>query len=99
MGFLARRRVPLLHRRGGAGIGGEYAAVDATVQELIPARRRGFTDPVINGSFWVGAALGAFGATVVLDPAVMDPERGWRTAFFVRGAIGFVILLMRRFIP
>ena len=55
----------------GAGIGGEYAAVNATIQELIPARRRGFTDLVINGSFWVGAALGALGAVVVLDPAVV----------------------------
>ncbi len=52
----------------GAGIGGEYAAVNATIQELIPARRRGFTDLVINGTFWVGAALGAVGALVVLDP-------------------------------
>ena len=47
----------------GAGIGGEYAAVNATIQELIPARRRGFTDLVINGSFWLGAAIGALGAT------------------------------------
>ena len=56
----------------GAGIGGEYAAVNATIQELIPARRRGFTDLVINGSFWVGAAIGALGAVVVLDPAVVS---------------------------
>ena len=58
----------------GAGIGGEYAAVNATIQELIPARRRGFTDLVVNGSFWLGAAIGAIGALVVLDPAVMPPE-------------------------
>ena len=45
----------------GAGIGGEYAAVNATIQELIPARRRGFTDLVVNGSFWLGAAIGALG--------------------------------------
>ena len=57
----------------GAGIGGEYAAVNATIQELIPARRRGFTDLCINGSFWVGAAIGAAGALVVLDPNVMNP--------------------------
>ena len=47
----------------GTGIGGEYAAVNATIQELIPARRRGFTDLVINGSFWLGAAIGALGLT------------------------------------
>jgi MFS family permease len=83
----------------GAGIGGEYAAVNATIQELIPARRRGFTDLVINGSFWLGAALGAVGALVVLNPAVMNPELGWRAAFVIGGVIGFVVLLLRRFIP
>ncbi|MBV8096249.1 MAG: MFS transporter [Acetobacteraceae bacterium] len=83
----------------GAGIGGEYAAVNATIQELIPARRRGFTDLVVNGSFWLGAALGALGAVVVLDPRLLPPEIGWRLAFVIGGAIGFVILLLRRFIP
>ena len=52
----------------GAGIGGEYAAINSTIQELIPARVRGWTDLVINGSFWIGAALGAFGSIVLLDP-------------------------------
>jgi MFS family permease len=83
----------------GAGIGGEYAAVNATIQELIPARRRGFTDLVINGSFWLGAALGAGGALVALDPHVVPPEIGWRAAFIIGGAIGFVVLLLRRWIP
>ncbi len=83
----------------GAGIGGEYAAVNATIQELIPARRRGFTDLVINGSFWVGAALGALGALVVLDPAIMPSEIGWRAAFIIGGVLGFIVLLLRRFLP
>ncbi len=83
----------------GMGIGGEYAAVNATIQELIPARRRGFTDLVINGSFWLGAALGAVGAVVVLDPAVIDPELGWRLAFVTGGVIGIGVLFLRRFIP
>ncbi len=83
----------------GLGIGGEYAAVNATIQELIPARKRGFTDLVINGSYWLGAALGAGGAVVVLDPAVIDPELGWRLAFLVGGVIGLAVLLLRRFIP
>ena len=51
-------------------------------------RRRGFTDLVINGSFWLGAALGALGAVVVLDPAIIDPEIGWRLAFVTGGVIG-----------
>ena len=83
----------------GMGIGGEYAAVNATIQELIPARRRGFTDLVINGSFWVGAALGAGGAVLALDPKIVDPEWGWRGAFVIGGTIGFAILFLRRFIP
>jgi MFS family permease len=83
----------------GAGIGGEYAAVNAAIQELIPARRRGFTDLVVNGSFWIGAALGALGALVVLDPAILPPEIGWRAAFVIGGVLGFIVLLLRRFIP
>ena len=83
----------------GAGIGGEYAAVNATIQELIPARRRGFTDLVVNGSFWLGAALGALGALVVLDPAVMPPEIGWRAAFVIGGVLGGIVLFLRRFLP
>jgi MFS family permease len=83
----------------GAGIGGEYAAVNATIQELIPARRRGFTDLVVNGSFWIGAAIGALGAYVVLDPAIMPPEIGWRAAFIIGGVLGFIVLLLRRFLP
>ncbi len=83
----------------GAGIGGEYAAVNATIQELIPARRRGFTDLVVNGSFWIGAALGAGGSLLALDPAIIRTDLGWRVAFFIGGAIGFVVLLLRRWIP
>ncbi len=83
----------------GAGIGGEYSAVNATIQELIPARRRGFTDLVINGSFWVGAALGALGALAALNPAVMPTAYGWRVAFVIGGVIGFITLLLRRWIP
>jgi MFS family permease len=74
-------------------------AVNATIQELIPARRRGFTDLVINGSFWVGSALGALGSLVALDPAILPQTVGWRVAFMLGGGIGFAILLLRRFIP
>lgn len=83
----------------GAGIGGEYVAINATIQELVPARRRGFTDLVINGSFWVGAALGAIGALVALNPALVPAEIGWRAAFVIGGLIGFVALILRRWIP
>jgi MFS family permease len=83
----------------GAGIGGEYSAINSAIQELIPARYRGRTDLIINGSFWLGAALGASGAIVLLDPAVIDPEIGWRLAFGIGAALGLSILLLRRFIP
>ena len=83
----------------GAGIGGEYAAINSAIQELIPARRRGQTDLIINGTFWAGAALGAVVALVVLNPAVVDPEIGWRAAFVVGGALSAVVLVLRRWIP
>ncbi|MCB4820436.1 MFS transporter [Roseicella aerolata] len=83
----------------GAGIGGEYAAVNSAIQELIPARYRGTTDLAVNGTFWGGAAIGAVVALVVLDPAIIDPEIGWRGAFIVGGALAIIVLLIRRFLP
>ena len=83
----------------GAGIGGEYTAINSTIQELIPARYRGWTDLVINGSFWVGAALGAAGSIVLLDPAVLPPDLGWRLAFLIGAALGIIIFVMRLWIP
>ncbi len=70
----------------GAGIGGEYTAINSTIQELVPARYRGWTDLVINGSFWIGAAIGAVLGIVLLNPAVIDPELGWRVAFLAGAA-------------
>src|SRR5271169_6488675 len=83
----------------GAGIGGEYAAINSTIQELIPARVRGWCDLVVNGSFWVGAALGAFGSIVLLDPAVINPEYGWRVCFGIGAALALVIFFMRLWLP
>ncbi|APH58574.1 Transporter, MFS superfamily [Granulibacter bethesdensis] len=84
----------------GAGIGGEYAAVNATIQELIPARSRGFVDLTINGSFWLGAAIGALGSVLALGhPEWIDQETGWRASFVIGGLIGFIVLLLRRWIP
>jgi MFS family permease len=83
----------------GAGIGGEYAAINSTIQELIPARVRGWNDLVVNGSFWLGAALGAIGAIVLLDPAWIDPEFGWRLCFAIGATLALVIFLMRLWLP
>jgi MFS family permease len=83
----------------GAGIGGEYTAINSTIQELIPARYRGWTDLVINGSFWVGAAVGAAGSIVLLDPALLSPDLGWRLAFLIGALLGLIIFLMRFWLP
>jgi MFS family permease len=83
----------------GAGIGGEYTAINSTIQELVPARYRGWTDLVINGSFWIGAALGAVSAIVLLDPQVIDPDLGWRLAFLTGAALGLIVVVMRLWIP
>ncbi len=83
----------------GAGIGGEYAAINSTIQELIPARVRGWSDLCINGSFWVGAAMGALGSLVLLDPNVIDPEIGWRLAFLIGATLALVIFFMRLWLP
>jgi MFS family permease len=83
----------------GAGIGGEYAAINSAIQELIPARYRGRTDLAVNGSYWLGAAVGAAGSIVLLNPVVVDPEIGWRLAFFIGAGLGLVIVFMRMWIP
>jgi MFS family permease len=83
----------------GAGIGGEYTAIASTIQEFVPARYRGHTDLVINGSFWIGAALGATGSIVLLEPALLPPDYGWRAAFFIGAVLGLGILVMRSWIP
>jgi len=83
----------------GAGIGGEYTAINSTIQELVPARYRGWTDLIINGSFWIGAAMGAVAAIVLLDPALVGPDLGWRLAYFSGAALGLVVFVMRLWIP
>src|SRR3954462_12228713 len=83
----------------GAGIGGESTAINSTIQELVPARYRGWTDLVINGSFWIGAAIGAVAAIVLLDPAALAPDHGWRLAYFIGAVLGLIVLVMRMWIP
>jgi MFS family permease len=83
----------------GAGIGGEYTAINSAIQELIPARFRGRTDLAINGSFWLGAAVGAGAAIVFLEPGVLPTDWGWRAAFGIGAVLGLFILGLRQFIP
>jgi MFS family permease len=83
----------------GAGIGGEGTAINSAIQELIPARYRGWTDLTINGSFWVGAALGAAGTLVLLHPGLLPEDWGWRAAFGIGAVLGLFILFLRRYVP
>ncbi len=83
----------------GAGIGGEYTAINSAIQELVPARYRGRTDLAINGSFWVGAALGALGAVIFLQPGRLPADVGWRVAFGIGAVLGLGVLLLRRRLP
>jgi MFS family permease len=83
----------------GAGIGGEYSAINSAIQELIPARLRGRTDLAINGSFWVGAAAGALVSVPLLDPSLFGADLGWRLAFGSGAVLGLFILYLRRFLP
>jgi MFS family permease len=83
----------------GAGIGGEYSAINSAIQELIPARLRGRTDLAINGSFWIGAAAGALVSVPLLDPNLFGPDLGWRLAFGSGAVLGLFILYLRRFLP
>jgi MFS family permease len=83
----------------GFGIGGEYAAINSAIDEMIPARVRGLVDLAINGSFWVGAAAGAALSIVLLDPSLFGPNVGWRLAFVLGTALAFAIVLVRRYVP
>jgi MFS family permease len=83
----------------GAGIGGEYAAINSAIDELIPARVRGRVDLIINGSYWVGAALGAAATLVLLDPRRIPIWLGWRLAFGIGATLGLIVIFFRRWIP
>ena len=83
----------------GAGIGGEYAAVNSAIDELIPARVRGRVDLMINGSYWAGAALGAAATLVLLDPNRFPIAFGWRFAFGIGATLGLIVIFFRRWIP
>ena len=83
----------------GMGIGGEYAAINSAIDELIPARARGRIDIVINGSFWVGAALGSLLSIVALDTSIFATNLGWRLGFGLGVVLGLGVLIVRRNVP
>ncbi len=83
----------------GFGIGGEYAAINSAIDELIPAKYRGRVDIIVNGSFWVGAAAGSGASLLFLDPRLLAPNLGWRLGFAIGGVLGLGILLLRKYVP
>ncbi len=83
----------------GVGIGGEYAAVNSAIDELIPARYRGRIDLMVNGSFWLGAAAGAGVSVVILNPHWLPPQAGWRVGFALGAVLGVSVLFLRRLVP
>ena len=83
----------------GFGIGGEYAAINSAIDELIPARVRGQVNLGINGSYWIGTAVGSLATLVLLDPNIFPIDIGWRAGFFIGALLGFVVLLARRYVP
>jgi MFS family permease len=83
----------------GAGIGGEYAAINSAIDELIPARARGHTDLAINGSWWLGSAAGALLTLVLLNPSLIPEALGWRLCFAFGAILGICIVLVRRIVP
>jgi len=83
----------------GAGIGGEYASINSAIDELIPARVRGRVDLMINGSYWVGAALGSSATIILLDPNRFPIALGWRFAFAIGATLGLIVIFFRRWIP
>ena len=83
----------------GAGIGGEYAAINSAIDELIPARLRGTVDLIINSTYWAGAMLGAGATVILLNPAVVPEWLGWRLSFAIPTVLGLGVLYIRHWIP
>jgi MFS family permease len=83
----------------GAGIGGEYAAINSAIDELIPARFRGWADLAINGTFWLGAAAGSLSTVLLLDPQLLPINLGWRLGFGLGAGVGLGIIFLRHWVP
>ena len=89
LGFFSVRQFRSFRALTGFGIGGEYAAINSAIDELIPAQLRGRTDIVVNGSCWLGAALGSGASLLFLDPAILPTNIGWRLGFALGGIVNY----------
>jgi MFS family permease len=83
----------------GLGIGGEYAAINSAVDELIPGRLRGTVDLLVNGTFWVGAGIGGVASLLLLNGAIASQEMGWRLAFGIGAGLGIGVFILRLSVP
>jgi MFS family permease len=83
----------------GIDIGGEYAAINSAIDELIPARRRGWTDLAINGSWWVGTAIGSAASLYLLNDSYVNPAYGWRICFGMGAVLAISVLFIRKNLP
>ncbi len=83
----------------GVGIGGEYAAINSAIDELIPARRRGWTDLAINSSWWIGTMIGSLESILLLNPHLVNPYWGWRLTFLLGAILALAVVLVRRLVP
>jgi MFS family permease len=83
----------------GLGIGGEYSAINSAVDELIPGKVRGTVDLVVNGTFWVGATLGALASIFLLHSHGLSDATSWRYAFGIGGTLGVAVLVLRLYVP
>lgn len=81
------------------GIGGEYSAINAAIDELIPGKYRGRVDLAINGTYWGGALIAAAASFFLLNPDYVPHDWGWRISFFIGPVLGIIIIFMRRHIP
>ncbi len=83
----------------GFGLGGEYAAINSAIDELIPSKRRGVVDLAINGTWWMGTILGSLGSIVLLNPHVIDQRYGWRLAFGMGAILAVSVFFVRKNVP
>jgi MFS family permease len=81
----------------GMGIGGEYAAINSAIDELIPSKYRGRVDIAVNGTYWAGAILGTLGTFIILR--FVEPSLAWRLGFLLGPVLGLVIIFVRRNLP
>ncbi|HVU60181.1 MAG TPA: MFS transporter [Mycobacteriales bacterium] len=83
----------------GMGIGGEYAAINSAIDELIPSKHRGRVDIAVNGTYWSGAAIASLAGVYLLNPSHVSDNLGWRITLLIGPALGAVVWFVRRTLP